>query len=206
MVAGIVLAAGGSTRMGRPKMLLPIGDRTVLAAAIAPLLTGGLERVVVVLGAGAEEVRRRAGLPEDSRLCVVVNEGWAEGMSSSLRRGLDECEGAGAAVVSLGDQPGVAVDIVRRLVQAHREGAVLALPVHGTRASHPVLFAHELWDELRDAAGDKGGRDVVKRHWAEATLLETPPVHDLDTEEDYRAMLSGKPAPANQGLKLPPEE
>lgn len=202
-IAAIVLAAGASTRMGRTKMVLPLGRGTVLSAAVAPLLEAGLDRVVVVLGHEAEEVLRRAGLPQDPRLCVVIHEGWREGMSSSLRRGLVECEDAAAVLVALGDQPGVSPLVVERLVDSHRAGARLAVPVHGDRAGHPVLFARDLWDELRTATGEKGGRDVVERHWREAAVVDAPPLRDIDTEEDYRAALEGRGAPSGEGLETP---
>lgn len=91
MIAGIVLAAGGSTRMGRPKMLLPAGSGTLLSAVVAPLLEAGLDRVVVVLGDRAEEVRRGARLPADPRILLVVCAYWSDGMASSLKRGLESC-------------------------------------------------------------------------------------------------------------------
>lgn len=203
MIPGLVLAAGASTRMGRPKMLLPLGNGTVLSATVAPLLEAGLNPVVVVLGHDADEVCRRAGLPEDPRLRIVVNEAWRDGMSSSLRRGLEACAGATAVVVALGDQPGVQAELVRRLVQAHLSGASLALPVRGGRAGHPVLFARELWGELRSASGEKGGRDAVTRHWAEAALVEADLPRDLDTVEDYRALVEGRPPRDGEGLSVP---
>ena len=202
-VAGIVLAAGGSRRMGRPKMLLPVGSGTVLGAAVAPLLEAGLDPVVVVLGSDAEEVRLGSGLPDDPRLRLVVNPAWREGMSSSLRRGLAECPSAGAALVALGDQVGVTPERVRRLVDAWRSGAPLAVPVHQDRASHPVVFSRALFSELLQLAGDVGARDVVRRHWAEAARVESEPLRDLDTEEDYAALLQGLPPREGQGLRLP---
>lgn len=205
MLSGLVLAAGASTRMGRPKMLLPLGRGTVLSAAVAPLLEAGLDLVVVVLGHDAEGVGRNAGLPRDPRVRIVVNEAWREGMSSSLRCGLDSCGDAEAAIVALGDQPGVDPELVRRLVAAHRSGAPMALPVRGERLGHPVLFARELWGELRAASGERGGRDVVRRHWAEAALIEADLPRDLDTEEDYRALLEGHPARGDEGLERPKE-
>lgn len=202
-VAGLVLAAGASTRMGRPKMLLPLGGGTVLSAVVAPLLVAGLERVVVVLGHAAVEVRLGARLPEDQRLRIVVNDAWSEGMASSLRRGLAECGDAAAVLVALGDQPGIDPGLVRRIVAAGRSGPPLVVPVHGDRAGHPVLFGRALWDELRALAGDVGAREVVGRHWSEAVLVEGPPPRDVDTEEDYRALAEGRPGRADEGLHVP---
>ena len=201
-VAAIVLAAGASSRMGQPKMLLPIGDRTLLATVVEALLDAGLLRVVVVLGCDADRIRAAAGLPDDPRLRVIVNADWKSGMASSLRVGLDECEGADAALVALGDQPGLTADRVRRIVSAWSPGAQLVLPVHDGRAGHPVLFTPPLWPELRALQGDTGGRDVVKRHISNAIQVPETPLPDLDTDEDLRRFQAGT-LPAKHGLEVP---
>jgi molybdenum cofactor cytidylyltransferase len=200
--AGVVLAAGASRRLGRPKLLLRLGDRTLLRGSVDPLLDAGLDPVVVVLGSQADEVRRGAGLGDDPRLRVVTNPEWAEGMASSLRRGLQECAGAGAVVLALGDQTGLCADRVEALVEAWRSGARLVLPVHAGRAGHPVLFSRGLWPELQQLAGDVGAREVVLRHREEATLVESEPLRDIDTEADYQALLQGLPPRDGDGLPL----
>jgi len=186
MIAGIVLAAGGSTRMGRPKMLLPAGGGTLLSAAVAPLLEAGLDRVVVVLGDRAEEVRRAAGLSKDPRLVLVVCAGWRAGMASSLKRGLEACAGADAVLVALGDQPGVTAERVRMVTAAFAPGRDLVVPVHGGVPAHPVLFGRSLFSELEALSGDVGAREVVRRHEHEAIRIEVEALPDIDTEEDYR--------------------
>ncbi len=201
-MAGIVLAAGASSRMGRPKMLLPVGGGTLLKAVAQALLDGGLQRVVVVLGCEADHVRRSAGLPDDPRLRVAVNADWPSGMASSLRRGIDECGEAVAALVALGDQAGITAERVKRIVSAWSPGVSLVLPVHDGRAGHPVLFSRPLWPELRALQGDVGGREVVKRHLEDAVVVPAEALADLDTEEDLRFFLSGAPAP-DSGLELP---
>jgi molybdenum cofactor cytidylyltransferase len=203
-VAGLVLAAGGSTRLGAPKALLPTDGGTLLAVTVRALLEAGLQRVVVVLGCDAAGVRERAGLPEDARLRVAENERWREGMASSLARGLDECGACQAAVVALGDQPGLDAARVQRLVEAWaaHPGAPLAVPMLPEgRLGHPVLFARELWAELRDQVGDRGGRDVVRRHWSRAARVAEEPLHDLDTAEDVAAWRAGLP-PRAGGLDV----
>ncbi|MEP6995019.1 MAG: nucleotidyltransferase family protein [Acidobacteriota bacterium] len=189
MIAGIVLAAGGSTRMGRPKMTLPLGGSTVLAASVAPLLEAGLERVVVVLGADAETVRRQAALADDSRLRVIVHADWKDGMSSSLRRGLDECAEADAVLIALGDQPGMTAERVRAVLEAFRPGVRLVVPVADAVPTHPVLFSRDLFAELRALTGDVGAREVVRRHEHEAVRIAAEPLADVDTEEDYRRVI-----------------
>lgn len=189
MIAGIVLAAGGSTRMGRPKMLLPLGGGTVLSATVVSLLQSRLDRVVVVLGADAETVRREAALPEDPRLRVVVNASWGDGMASSLRSGLEECSDAEAVLIALGDQPGMTGERVNTVLDAGRRGALLVVPVSGSVPAHPVLFSRELFPELRSLTGDVGAREVVRRHEGEAVKIEMERLPDIDTEEDYKRLV-----------------
>ena len=201
-IASVILAAGASTRMGRPKMLLPVAGSTLLASAVTPHLAAGIGRVVVVLGPEAEAVRQGVGLPDDPRLRVVVNGDWREGMASSLKRGLRECGPAQAVLVALGDQPGVTAERVGRIVDAWRPGVPLVVPVHDGRAGHPVLFARSLWSELEALSGDVGARDVVRRHAAEAVRVEWEPLADLDTPADYDDHVRGKAPRGPRGMKL----
>lgn len=196
MIAAIVLAAGASTRMGRPKQLLPLRGGTVLATVVARLLAAPVDRVVVVLGREAEAIRRGAGLPSDARLTVVVNESWPEGMGSSLRRGVEACAEADAVVIALGDQPGLEPRVVKRLVAAFRRGRHLAVPVEGERRGHPVLFGRPLFPALLALRGDLGARDIVAGHWSEAARVPAKLLADLDTEEDYRAFTAAPRSPA----------
>ncbi len=201
--AAIVLAAGASSRMGRPKMLLPVGGRTLLATSVAPHLLAVNGPVVVVLGKDSRRIRAEAGLPAHPRLHVVVNRRWRDGMSSSLRRGLAVCSDADAVLIALGDQPGVTADRVTRVLAAWRPGVALVVPVvSATRAAHPVLFARCLWEELRALRGDVGAREVVRRNWDRAVRVEVPPLVDVDVEEDYRDYLEGR-TPAASGLEVP---
>jgi molybdenum cofactor cytidylyltransferase len=202
-IASIILAAGASQRMGRPKMLLPYRAGTVLSSAVAPHLEAGVGRVIAVLGYRADEVRSAAKLPADPRLTTVVNLDWAEGMASSIRRGLEECGEANAVLLALGDQPGVDAARVKALLTAWAPDVRLVVPVHGDRGSHPVLFARSLFPELRDLRGDVGAREVVRRHWAEAVRVAAPALADVDTEEDYRSLIEGAAGPPAEGLKLP---
>jgi molybdenum cofactor cytidylyltransferase len=202
VTAAVVLAAGASTRMGRPKPLLPVAGGSLLRSVVEPLLRCALEPLVVVLGADAERVRHEAGLPADARLRLVTHEGWREGMASSLRRGLSCCLEADAALVVLGDQAGLSAARVERVLEAARSGAPLVVPVHAGRAGHPVLFRRELFGELGELRGDVGARAVVMRHLSRATLVELEPLRDVDSEADYRALREGRPPEGDLGLPL----
>jgi len=197
--AAIVLAAGAARRMGRPKLALPYRDGTLLQAALRPLLASPVRRVVVVLGHAADDVRRAAGT--GPRLRFVVNEGWAEGMASSLIAGLAACDDCDAVLVALGDKLGVTAELVERMLAAGA-GAPLVVPVVGGRSSHPVLFGRALFGELRALAGDSGARDVVLRHRSAAALVTGEPLHDVDDDADYRALLEGRSPRRDDGILL----
>jgi molybdenum cofactor cytidylyltransferase len=197
----IVLAAGEARRMGRPKLALPYGAGTLLSAALEPLLASPLRRIVVVLGHAADEVRRAAGSAPAGRLEFVVNQGWREGMASSLRAGLAACEDCDAVLVALGDKLGVTAALLERVLAASAS-APLVVPTVAGRGSHPVLFGRALFGELRALTGDSGAREIVLRHRSEAALVAGEPLHDVDDEGDYRALLERRPPRPDDGLPL----
>jgi CTP:molybdopterin cytidylyltransferase MocA len=163
-VAGLLLAAGAGTRMGRPKALLVDEDCTSwLARAVEVLGHGGCDSVTVVLGAAAEEARPL--LPDD--VTVVVADDWAEGMSASLRAGLESLEDsdADAALVSLVDLPDVGPQVVHRVLAAGADRAALVRTTYDGRPGHPVLLGRDHWVGVRAAAvGDRGARDYLANH------------------------------------------
>lgn len=191
MIAAVLLAAGASTRMGASKLLLPLGGGTVLGTAARRLLAAPVDLVILVVGHEAGRVLAEGGLPEDPRLRPVRNEGWAEGMASSLRTGVAAAEGASALLIALADQPDLRPEVVARLIEAWRAGSPLAVPVHEGRVGHPVLFDRSLFPELSVLSGDVGAREIVKRHWAKAARIEAPPLSDLDRRADYDGFVAG---------------
>ena len=196
-VAALVLAAGAGTRMGGPKALLEFRGRPLIERAIDAARAGGCARVVAVLGAAAEEVRRRADLRGAG---VVVNQGWNEGVGSSLRAGLDalgsELDDArtapvDAALVLLVDQPLVGADAVHAVLAAWRGGARLAAASYAGRRGHPVLLGREHWAAAaRDAVGDVGARAYLAAHAARLVLVPCDALadpRDLDVPADLNA-------------------
>jgi molybdenum cofactor cytidylyltransferase len=164
-VLGLVLAAGGSTRMGRPKQLAELDGRPLLDHVLRARAAAPTDRVVVALGAGAEEVRARVDL---GRAEPVVVEDWAAGMGHVLASALarvgaqDDWQ---AVVVLLGDQPLVSGAAVARLVDAWRAGAgPVVTASYGGRPGHPKLFDRRLLPELLALGGDTGARDLVAAH------------------------------------------
>jgi molybdenum cofactor cytidylyltransferase len=189
VIAAIVLAAGASSRMGRPKLTLSMPDgRALVRVAVEQVLAASLDDVVVVLGGDADVVRAAlAGLP----IREVVNPRYAEGQSTSLRAGLDALRpGTTAALVALGDQPLPDPDVIGRLVAALRTtGCPIAVPVYRNGRGNPVLFAALLFGELGAVTGDQGGRGVVARDPGRVAEVpvDAPMPADVDTPEDYEA-------------------
>jgi molybdenum cofactor cytidylyltransferase len=169
-VLGLVLAAGGSTRMGRPKQLAGLDGRPLLEHVLRALEDAPVDEVVVALGAHAAEVRARVDL---GRAVPLVVEDWALGMGHVLASALaaGPARGHQATVVLLGDQPLVSGRAVARLVDAWRDGAgPVVMAVYGGRPGHPKLFDHRLLPELLRLTGDAGARDLLLAHpeWVHA--------------------------------------
>ena len=190
-ISGVILAAGAGVRMGGPKALLPMGDRTFLARLASRFERPGVDRVIAVVGHEAERVMREAGAP--SSLVFAVNERHREGMLTSIWRGLEEAEAAGADAVLLHpvDHPLVEPDTIDRVVGALRDGAVVAVPSLEGRRGHPGGFARPAWAALRAAAPEAGARAVLAAHPEWITHVPGDPGcrAGIDTPEDYERLI-----------------
>src|SRR5689334_24802045 len=152
-VSGLVLAAGGSSRLGQPKQLLPFGDATLLDHTLGVARACAFDQLVCVVGGGADDVRARV----DLRGCeVVVNEAFGEGCSSSIAAALGAVDPrADALVLMLGDQPGVTADTVAALLAGRRD-APLAVCAYDDGRGHPLVFSRGMFEALSNLHGDKG--------------------------------------------------
>jgi CTP:molybdopterin cytidylyltransferase MocA len=186
-VVGLLLAAGGGRRMGRPKALLRDRyDVPFLVRAVEVLRDGGCAEVTVVLGAAADEAR--GALPRDG-VAVVEAERWEEGMGESLRAGLAALDRARvAALVHLVDLPDVGAGVVRRMVGGPPTTASLARATYHGRPGHPVLLGRDHWaGVVESATGDRGARDYLAAHEADVRLVECGDLadgHDVDSPAD----------------------
>lgn len=196
---GVLLAAGAGTRLGRgPKALLPFRGRTLVEVLADVLLDGGCREVVVVLGAGAGDVRAKTDL---TRHTVVENPAWAGGMGSSFQLGLDSVRPEDHVLVALVDQPGLTPETVARLLRGHRPGRVTAAAYEDASATlrrgHPLLLDATLRSQAAEAAtGDAGARHFLQAHPELIDLVDcTPPPgsgqsggEDLDTPDQLHLL------------------
>jgi molybdenum cofactor cytidylyltransferase len=193
-IAAIILAAGASSRMGRPKQLLDWGGRPLVRVVAEQALAAQLDDVIVMVGGAGDAVTAAlAGLA----LRVVDNPAYAEGQSTSLRAGVAALGPAvAAAVVMLGDQPFVTAAIVERLIAEWRAtGAAIVAPSYRGRRGNPVLFARAIFPELLAVAGDQGARAILAAHAAELRLVpfdDDRPLADIDTPADYERLIGGQ--------------
>jgi molybdenum cofactor cytidylyltransferase len=193
-VSGLVLAAGGSSRLGRPKQLLPYGERTLLDHVLETARACSFDQLVVALGGAADEVRFAVDLAGAD---VVENRDFGEGCSSSIAAAMTaldpRCE---VLVLLLGDQPGVSRETVRALL-AGRGDAPLAVCRYDEGRGHPFAFGREVFGELRALHGDKAVWKLLDRAGAGVIEVEisgsVPP--DVDTWADYEAVLAAAGSP-----------
>ena len=190
-IAGVLLAAGMSSRMGQNKLFLSLGGRTVLERAVATALDAGLEPLVVVIGHEADRVRAAlAGIPAS----LAFNPDHARGQNTSIAAGVAALPpDADAAVVMLADMPRVDAAMIRGLVAAFRERrAPLVVSRYGEVVAPPILYGAALFGELRALGGERCGKAVIGRHRDQAIELAWPAdrLSDLDTPDDV-ARLGG---------------
>ena len=200
-VAGVLLAAGEGSRLGRPKALIELNGRTLVRRGIDLLRAGGAGPVLVVTGAVALTL-------DDVQ--IVANPLWRTGMGSSLCAALDAlaATGADAAVVALADQPLVGPAAVARLIAAYRAGASVAVAAYQGRPRNPVLLAREHWsDAAALATGDQGARAFLKARGDLVTLVEcgdTGRPDDIDTPADLER-IAAELATGAPGVSRPPD-
>jgi len=194
----ILLAAGGSSRLGHPKQLLPFQGRTLLRHAAQTALASRCRPIVVVLGAQPDRLR-----PELAGLEVLVaeNPGWESGMGSSIRAGLAALEmyapNLTGIVLMLCDQPLISSASLNTLVQSHVDAdcPLVASEYGGTRGV-PAFFSRVLFSELRALPDAQGAKQIIARHASETIALPLPAgVWDVDTAADYERLRSEEEAP-----------
>ncbi|MCI0426124.1 MAG: nucleotidyltransferase family protein [Actinobacteria bacterium] len=183
----LILAAGGSRRLGRPKQLEPWGETNLLGHVIRKAATFGVDEVWVVLGHDWERILSETDL---GGAVVVENPEWEEGIASSLRVGLDaltrlsRCE---RALILIGDQPEPSATVVKTLLESHlRSGRPVSIPKYRYALGNPVVVERSLWPRLMSLEGDEGAMRLWRAHpeWVNEVWFGDPAPRDVDTEAD----------------------
>jgi molybdenum cofactor cytidylyltransferase len=183
MLSAVILAAGASTRMGRQKLVLPLGGEPLVRRTVQEVCKAGFDDVLVVVGSDAEQVVAALdGLP----IRRAVNPDFATGMGSSFRTAVEHLGDSSAALFALGDQPFVTANEYRRLLETYTRDAPSIVSVrYGEVTAPPHLFDRTLFAELARLV--HGARPVLERHQDRTIVLQFPPelLLDVDTAEDY---------------------
>jgi molybdenum cofactor cytidylyltransferase len=189
LIGAVVLAAGLSKRMGRPKMILPWGDISVIGQVVTVLLEANIDEVIVVTGGAREDVENALyGFPVQK----IFNPDFANGeMIRSLQVGISALkENVEATLVALGDQPQIESIVVKKVLTAYiRDAKPLVVPSYQMRRGHPWLIAHEFMDAILTLRPPATMRRFLNQHNREIhyVKVESPSIiQDLDTPEDYR--------------------
>jgi molybdenum cofactor cytidylyltransferase len=192
-IAGIILAAGESTRFGRPKQLLDWKGQPFVRAVAQTAIRAGLSPVVVVTGSNTVQVEAAIS---DLNVSIVRNENWQSGQGSSIREGIKAITSfqTGGAIFLLSDQPQINTAIIHALVEKHAEGlhTIIAPMILDTRGN-PVLFDRVTFSDLMGIEGDTGGRAIFHRYkveylpWHDDSLLL-----DVDTPEQYQRLINNQ--------------
>ena len=196
-ISAILLAAGLSKRLGRNKLLLPLGDEAVVRKTAKAVLASAVSEVILVTGHEEAMVKRAV---EDLDVRFIHNPRYAEGQSTSMIAGIKAAsKDAEAYLFVLGDQPLLTPGIVNGVIALYeksRPDALVAAPAFEGRRGNPALFAASLRDELLRTSGDAGGRGIIQRLETESPekivflkLRNDDIFLDIDTEEDYELML-----------------
>ena len=196
MIVAVILSAGESSRMGRPKALLSIDGVRFVEKIVSTLKSTDVGNIIVVLGHNAEEIRRKIrNLP----VTILINHDYKQGQLSSLQVAIRLLESSGNPVdgilVHLVDHPYIEVKLVNLMIDRFYETKkLIVVPRFQDRRGHPVIFARALFSELLAAGTDQGAKPVVHAHRDDTLEIDTNDkgvLIDIDTPEEYRLHVKG---------------
>jgi molybdenum cofactor cytidylyltransferase len=191
-ISALLLAAGKGERMGKVKQLLSLGEKRMIEAALQNLQTSRCDEIIVVLGFAADEIRPLVEGKE--RVKVVINPRFAEGMSTSIQKGLREIDPRATGIlIALADQPFIPPEVIDTLIEGFQRGARgIVLPAYEGKRGHPVILDRNKYEgELLALQGDVGGKEIVGDHpedVLEVAVASKGVLMDIDAPEDYQTI------------------
>jgi molybdenum cofactor cytidylyltransferase len=187
MIWAMILAAGESKRMRKPKLLLPYGKTTIIETVVEAVIASKVNQTLVVLGSGSAAMKRKI---KRFPVLTTFNPRYRQGMLSSVLRGIEvlphDCE---AAVVVLADQPSVQAAVIDLLIDAfHRENKGMVVPVYQKKRGHPFIISLRYREEMKHLNPETGLRELLQKHPEDIHEVRVPTpsvLGDIDTSEDY---------------------
>lgn len=189
-IAGVILAAGSASRMGKTKQLMPFGKTTLLGQVVEAAKGSELHEIIIVLGYKAEQIRKTLD-PANTK--IIMNKEYSKGQSTSLIKGLENVSSiCDAAMFLLGDQPLVTADIINQLINAFKTtSALITIPYCNAKRGNPVIIARPLFYRLKSLSADIGARDLFDEFKEFILKVEIPDnaiLVDIDTMDDYKKL------------------
>jgi len=194
MIWAMILAAGESKRMGKPKLLLPYGEKTIIETIVKIVVSSNVENTLIILGSDREKIEEKI---KNSPVKIIYNRDFRSGMLSSGQCGFKSLpEETRAVLVVLGDQPKISADVINKLIDAYKStGKGIVLPVYKKERGHPVLIDVKYGEEVENLSPEVGLRETVYNHPEDILEvdMETPSIfQDIDDESDYKRELENK--------------
>ena len=191
-ISGILLAAGESKRMGKPKLLLNLGESNIINTTIEKFLKSEIFELIIVLGHEAQKIECSLS-EQDKRIKFVTNENYREGMSTSIKCGvLTASKDSEAFLIALGDQPLISPKIINRLIEKYQSsGAGIITVMHQSLRGHPVIISKKYVQEILSLNGYIGARDLLKQHLddtASINIESSEEFFDVDKTQDYEKL------------------
>lgn len=191
-ISGILLAAGESKRMGKPKLILNLGKSNIINATIDNLLKSEIYELIIVLGHEAQKIESSLST-QDKRIKFVTNKNYREGMSTSIKCGvLTTSKESEAFLIALGDQPLISPKVINRLIEKYQSSKVgIVTVMHKSFRGHPVLISKKYVKELLSLNGDIGARDFLKQHLDDTASIKiesSEEFFDIDRTQDYEEL------------------
>ncbi len=194
MIWAMILAAGESKRMGKPKLLLPFGEKTMIETIVSTVVSSKVEQTLVILGSDREKTEEKI---KNYPIKIVYNRDFRSGMLSSVQCGFKSLpEETRAVLVVLGDQPKISTTVINKLIDAYKSsGKGIVLPAYKKERGHPVLIDVKYGEEVENLSPEVGLRGTVYNHPEDILEVEVETLsifQDIDSESDYKRELKKK--------------